>query len=162
MTAQLSIPVSALSVIETKPFSALTYTTQATLQTISNFNPIPEELYQEAEWLGLTPTGAIQYIYEGVNGDDTNEFKLEIALPVTATDIESEKFALKTFEPFRCVSYTFTGPWDAMMAMYDALFVTFYQAGYQVDPAKRVREVYTVVDFENPENCVTDIQIGVA
>jgi effector-binding domain-containing protein len=162
MTSQLIIPVSALSVIETKPFNALTYTTQTTLRTISDFNPIPEKLYEEAERLALIPAGAIQYIYTGVNGDETNEFQLEIALPVEAAEIQSDKFALKTFESFRCVSYTFSGPWDAFMVMYDALFGAFYQAGYQTDSAKRVREVYNVVDFETPENCVTDILIGVA
>lgn len=160
MTAQLTIPVGALSIIETKPFNALTYATQATLRDLNGLNAIPGELYQEAERLGLIPTGAIQYIYEGVNGDETNVFRLEIALPVDAVEIESEKFTLKTFAPFHCVSYTFAGPWDSFMAMYDALFAAFYQAGYTTD--RRVREVYNVADFENPENCVTDIQIGLA
>ncbi len=160
MTTQLSIPTQALSAIQTVPFTALTFSTTTTLQAIGQYSHVPGELYDEAARLGLTPAGPIQYVYTGVNSDETNEFTLEIALPVATSENPTSRFATKTFDAFSCVQYTYAGPWDAMMAMYDALFATFYQAGYQADPDKRVREVYTVVDFENPENCVTEIQIG--
>lgn len=158
MTTQSEIPADALLVKETEPFTALTFTTRATLRTMQQHSHVPERLYAEAERLGTTPGGPIQYVYTGASGDETNEFLLEIALPVSGFLGQPDGFTLKTFEPFRCVSYTFAGPWNEFMTMYDALFAAFYQQGYQTD--QRVREVYTVVDMENPTNCVTDIQIG--
>ena len=158
MTTQVEISQNALLVKETGPFTALCFTTQATLQTIEQYNGVPEQLYVEAERLGVQPTGPIQYVYTGVNGDETNEFRLEIALPVQETAGAPNGLAYKTFEPFRCVSYTYRGAWDTFMAVYDALFAQFHRHGYQTDG--RVREVYAVVDFEDRDNCVTEFQIG--
>lgn len=153
------IAPTALSEKETEPFTALTFSTRATLKTMNQHNYVPDELCQEAQRLSLTPAGPIQYIYTDVTGDETNEFLLEIALPVSGTVSQpGEPFVANTFLPFRCVSYTFTGPWTDLMPTYDALFPAFYQAGYQTD--QRVREVYSVVDFDNPQNHVTEIQIG--
>ena len=158
MTAQLTIPRNALSESETVPFTALTFTTRVTLQTLHIYQHVPQELCTEAERLGLTPTGPIQYVYTDVTGDGINEFGLEIALPVRQTDEKPFGFSYKVFGSFRCLSYTFSGPWNELITAYDALFATINQAGYQTN--NRVREVYTVVDLAEPENCVTVIQIG--
>ncbi len=142
------------------PFTALTFSTRATLRTLDQHNHVPGELYTEAEQLGLTPTGPIQYIYTGVSGDEFNEFGLEIALPVAHTQTKPFGFSLKTFAPFRCVNHQFTGSWEQLPTVYDALFPAFYQAGHKYNG--HVREVYAVVDFDNPDNHVTEIQVGVA
>lgn len=152
------IAPESLSVATTVPFMALTFSTRATLLTLNQHNHVPGELYTEAEQLGLTPTGPIQYIYAGVSGDETNEFGLEIVLPVAHTQAKPFGFSLKTFAPFRCVSYEYTGPWDELPAVYDALFPAFYQAGHKYNG--HIREVYTATDFDNPNNHVTEIQVG--
>jgi len=158
MTAQLTIPQTDLHVVETLPFTALVFTTRATLPTLAKHGHVPEELYTEADRLGLVPAGPLQYIYTGVMGSESAEFGLEIVLPIGPTTVKPFGFRLKTFEPFRCVSYTYAGSWGEFMPMYDALFATFNRGGYRTD--NRLREVYTVIDMKNPANCVTDIQIG--
>ena len=160
MTTQLTSPVNALLINETEPFTALTFTTHTTLPKLSQYSAVANELCQEAARLNLDITGPIQWVYTGVNGDETNEFRLEIALPIRQPGGSSDKFAYKVFGMFRCATYTHTGPWSELMAVYDALFPQFYQEGYQNDG--HVREVYSVVDLANQANCVTEIQVGIA
>ena len=159
MTTQLMIPENALLVKETEPFVALTFTANATLKTISEYSHVPENLYDEASRLGLVANGPIQYIYTGVNGDESNVFRLEIALPIQQPGDKPFAFNYQEFPSFRCTSYTHTGSWDDFPELYDALFGQLYRDGYQNDG--RVREVYLVVDLENSENCVTEIQVRV-
>ncbi|MBD2699755.1 GyrI-like domain-containing protein [Spirosoma sp. BT702] len=159
MTTQLSIPENALSIQETVLFTALTFTTRATLRTLAQYAPsVAENLYREANRLNLNVAGPVQWIYTGVNGDETNEFQLEIALPIAQAGEPSAKFPYKTFPSFRCATYSYTGPWGDLLGVYDVLFSQFYRNGYQNNGY--VREVYTTVDLEDQENCVTEIQIG--
>ena len=159
MTTQLSIPENALSVKEIPSFTALCFTTRATLRTLSqHISTVAESLYREADRLGLEVTGPIQWIYTGVNGDETNEFQLEIVLPIAQPGNPSEQFTYQVFPSFRCAAYTHTGPWSDFGELYDTLFAQLYRDGYQNDG--RVREIYAVIDFQNQERCVTEIQIG--
>ena len=159
MTTQLSIPKNALVASETQPFTALCFTTRATLQTLSQYAPdVAENLYQEASRLNLVIAGPIQWIYTGVNGDETAEFQLEIALPIRESGASSLQFSYKNFPTFRYAGYAYTGPWSGFSELYDTLFGQLYRDGYQNDG--HVREVYRVINLENPSECVTDIQIG--
>lgn len=159
MTTQQTAPVVDLLVKETEPFTALSFTTRATLGTLTQHSHVPENLYHEADRLGLLPTGPIQYVYTGVNGDETNEFQLAIALPVHQAGDQPYGFHYQQFPAFRCASYTHLGSWEEFGSVYDELFTQFYRDGYQNDG--RVREVYAVIDLENPANCVTEIQVGI-
>lgn len=159
MTTQLSIPENALSEKTTQPFTALCFSTPATLRTLAQYAPgVAERLYNEAAKLGLDVTGPVQWIYTGVNGDETAEFQLEIVLPIRQPGGQSDTFSYQTFPAFRCLSYTYTGAWSDFGEVYDALFGQLYRSGYQNDG--RVREIYAAVDFQNQERCVTEIQIG--
>lgn len=160
MTTQLSIPENALSEKVTQSFTALTFTTRATLLTLSqHVEHVAQNLYDEAARLKLDITGPIHWVYTGVNGDETNEFQLEIVLPISQPGSPSDQFTYQVFPSFRCVSYIYTGSWSDMGELYDVLFAQLYRDGYQGDG--RVREIYSTVDFENPANCVTEIQIAI-
>ena len=159
MTTQLSIPENALSVKEIPSFMALCFTTRATLPTLSQHAfGVAEKLHYEAARLGLDTAGPVQWIYTGINGDETNEFQLEIVLPIRQPGAEPDGFSYRVFPAFHCASYTYTGPWSDFLQVYNALFAQLYRDGYQNDG--RIREVYAGIDMENPENCVTEIQIG--
>lgn len=159
MTTQQTTPVTNLLVKETEPFTALTFTTQATLRSLTQHSHVPENLYQEANRLSLSPAGPIQYVYTGVTGNETNEFRLTIALPVRQPADQPFGFSYQELPAFRCASYTHTGSWADFSNLYDTLFTQFYQDGYQNDG--RIREIYIVVDLANPANCVTEIQIAI-
>ncbi|MVM39980.1 GyrI-like domain-containing protein [Spirosoma sp. HMF3257] len=159
MTTQLTIPENALLEKETQPFTAITFTTRTTLQTLSQYAPrVAHDLYREASRLHLDIAGPIQWIYTGVTGDQTNEFQLEIVLPIHQPGKQSDNFSYQTFPAFHCLSYTHTGPWSDFGELYDALFGQFHRDGHQTDG--RVREVYIIVDLEHMEKCVTEIQIA--
>jgi predicted transcriptional regulator YdeE len=159
MTTQLIIPEQALQIKETKAFTALCFTTRATLLPLSEYAPgVGQALHREASRLGLDVCGSIQWIYIGVNGDETNEFQLEIVLPIRQPGLLSTQFTYATFPSFRCACYAYQGAWSDLGQVYDELFAQLYRSGYQNDGY--VREVYDVVDLENQANCVTDIQIG--
>lgn len=149
-----------LTIKDVAPFTALCFTTQATLRTLDQHSHAPERLYQEAQRLRLIPSGPLQYIYTDVNGNADNVFHLDIILPVNEVVGEPNDLSFITVRPFHCVTHTHVGPWSDFPELYDALFAEFYRKGYQ--GGSIVREVYTVVDFENPVNCVTEIQIGLA
>lgn len=159
MTTQQTITENALLVKETEPFMALTFTTNATLKTLAAQSHVPENLYDEADRLGLTVGGPVQYIYTGVGGDGNIPFRLDIALPIHQRVAIPFAFSYQPFPSFRCLSYTHFGSWDDFPEIYDALFTQFRRARYQNDG--RIREVYMAVDNENRENCVTEIQIGI-
>lgn len=160
MTTQLEIPGNALAVTKVEPFNALCFTTQATLRTLSEHAPgVAQHLYREAARLQLQTTGPIQWIYTGVNGDEANEFQLEIALPISRPGDSPNDCTYYMFPAFRCACHTHTGPWSDFGELYNALFAQLYRDGYQNDG--RVREIYSVVDASNPANCVTEIQIGI-
>ncbi len=160
MTATIEIPENALADKETAPFTALCFTTHTTLATLSEWNHVVGELYIEAARLGLTTTGPVQYIYAGVTGDVHNEFQVDIALPIAAPTDSAGTFSYKTFAAFRYAAYTYTGAWADFSAVYDALFGQLYGSGRRNDG--HIREVYTYVDKDRPETCVTEIQIGLA
>ena len=156
----IEIPETALADTETAPFTALCSTTRTTLATLSDWNHVPGELYIEADRLGLHMNGPIQYIYTGVTGDTSNEFQLDIAFPVVAPAGSAGTFTYKAFTGFRCAAYTYFGPLNDFPSVYDTLFEQFYDSGRRNDG--HIRKVYAVADFENPANCVTEIQIGLA
>lgn len=175
-----AIAIPALTVSTEPAFTALCFNTPATLATLAQFNEVPGLLYDEAARLGLTVSGPIQYVYDGVNGDELNEFGLTIALPIREPEPSastpgastpavprpgastpgtlSEGLSLQTLPAFRCTTYTYAGAWDTFPAMYDALFPAFYQQGHSY--TGHVREVYEVVDFEQTDRCITQIQVG--
>jgi len=161
MTTQLCIPENALQEKEILPFTGLCFTTRATLSTLSHhIFHVAQSLYEEAARLNLTTAGPIQWIYTGVNGSETNEFQLEIALPISQPGNQSDTFTYQVFPAFRCATYSHTGPWSDFGELYDALFSQLYRNGYQNDG--RIREVYTVIDSEAPVRCTTEIQIALA
>jgi effector-binding domain-containing protein len=159
-TTAINIPDNALVATETAPFTALGFTTRTTLTTISAWNHVPGELLDEAARLGLTIAGPIQYIYTGVNGNDTNVFQLDIVLPVKTAGPPAETFDYRYVAGFPCLSYRHTGHWDTMPAVYDQLFGQLHAGGRKNDG--HVREVYHVVNTEAPGTCVTEVQIGLA
>lgn len=161
MTTQQTAPVIDLQVKQVAPFSALCFTTRTTLPSLSQYyGTIADSLYREAERLTLNVTGQIQWIYTGVNGAETNEFQLDIALPIHQPGQESEEFNYHVFGAFRCACHTHNGTWSELATVYNTLFPQFYQLGYQNDG--RVREIYKLIDLHNLANCITEIQIAIA
>ncbi|MBO0930795.1 GyrI-like domain-containing protein [Fibrella aquatilis] len=153
------ITISTMPVLTTGPFTGLCFQMRTTLANMKQgVGDIPGRMYAEAGRLGLTITGPMAFHYNGATGDPTNEFDLTIVVPIATEGTEPTGFTYQTIAPFHCTQYTYKGPWEGLSATYDALFPAFYAQGHTYN--KQVREVYAVVDFDNTNNHVTEIQVG--
>lgn len=163
MTTTLLIPENALTVKEVEPFLALTIKLRTSLPALAETGGAANrQLCAEAIRLGINATVPTQWLYSGFSGHPDDDFDLHIALPIHSrvAGIPSSDFAVHYVPTFHCTHYTYTGSWRDLSDVYEALFDQFYAADHVYDGC--IREVYQVVDRQDMNNCVTDIQIGIA
>lgn len=116
------------------------------------------ELKAECDKLGITTSNIQHWVYFGANGDPKNEFELHICLEV-ANEVPSEKYQFQELPTFKCVTTKHLGSWDNFAATYEKFVPQIGQEGHTLTNISR--EVYLTVDMDNPENNVTEIQVGV-
>jgi effector-binding domain-containing protein len=141
------------------PFVALVSSQRTTLKRLSECEPVMHALYNEATRLNLTINGPSQWHYIGASGDDSQEFQLDIVLPIQQVGASPETCFYKEMPGFACVSHEHTGPWSDMPTVYDQVFAQFYRDGYT--EGNIVREIHTVVDINDPTKCITEVQVEV-
>jgi effector-binding domain-containing protein len=144
------------------PFYSLTFTVQTSLSQLGQYvRNVASELYKEAVQNELEITGAIYWIYEGMDGNPETVFDLTIALPISKPEkaITSEKFSIKMLQSFTYVSTFHFGEWNRLSASYVKIIGEITGAGLTMTSV--YREQYIAMDFDNPEANVTIIQVGV-
>ncbi|RAK02633.1 GyrI-like small molecule binding protein [Larkinella arboricola] len=141
--------------------TTLAFSTRTTLPELNAFvRTVARQLYREAVRLDLEITGPIIWQYDGVDGKPETVFQLDILLPIHSAQGEpADTLAFKTVAAFSCASVEHTGPWDGLAIVYPSLRSRLMQEGYQ--QGARSREVYINMDFENPANNVTEIQVQI-
>ena len=120
---------------------------------------LPNELVEKALELGLEIAGPQIWVYDGADGNPNTPFELTIALPVAQAAGEPGKFRFAEFPEMNCISEIHKGPWAKLGDTYHKLMPAIMQQGLAYTGISR--EVYHVCDFENQENCITEIQIEV-
>ena len=163
MTTTLLNQENALAIDETVPFIALTIGLRTNLAALAESGRrASQQLQAEATRLGLDASVAAHWLYTGLSGHPDDDFDLDIALPISSSIVGTpgSSFAIRAIPAFHCATHTYTGSWNNLAKVYNALFQHFYADDHVYDG--RVREIYRVVDSENRENCVTDIQLGIA
>jgi effector-binding domain-containing protein len=118
----------------------------------------PMSLAAQASKEGYIINGPQFWNYTGMDGNPDTKFQLEICFPV------DEKFAKHSenviqIPGFRCAALTVKGPWSELGKAYEKLVAEM--AAENLRPGINCREQYLVVDFEHPENNVTEIQLGI-
>lgn len=144
------------------PFYSLVFTSETSLAQLGQYvRGIARELYTEAVKNELEITGAIYWIYEGMDGNPETVFHLTIALPVSkpVEAIASEKFSIQMQDAFTYVSTVHFGEWNTLSASYVKVIGEINEAGFTM--TRVYREQYIAMDFDNPEANVTIIQVGV-
>lgn len=144
------------------PFYSLTFTVQTSLSQLGQYvRNIAGELYKEAVQNELEITGAIYWIYEGMDGNPETVFDLTIALPVSKPlkGVSPEKFSIKLQDSYTYVSIVHFGEWSTLSASYVKIIGEITGAG--ITMTRVYREQYIAMDFDNPEANVTIIQVGV-
>jgi effector-binding domain-containing protein len=120
---------------------------------------LPNELVEKAMELGLEITGPQIWVYDGCDENPNTPFELTIAVPVAKAAGDPGKFRYAEFPEMNCISEIHKGPWSQLGETYQKLMPAIMQKGYVYTGISR--EVYLLCDFENQENCITEIQIEV-
>jgi effector-binding domain-containing protein len=120
---------------------------------------LPEELMGKAFELAPGKNIPQIWIYEGADNNMDKPIKLTMSIPVEKSSGDHGKFSFYELPELNCISEIHHGPWEKLGETYCKLMPAIAQQGYTYTGMSR--EIYTVVDFENPENCVTEIQIEV-
>ena len=142
------------------PIPVIYFSTRTTFREISKFVAnVAKELYATAASNELLPTGPIHWVYDGADGKPDTEFDLEIALPVNGYLKPWSAFAEKTLPAFECATVLHQGAWDHLFETYDQLIDEIKSQGKQMTGI--CREQYIYMDFNDPTNNITQVQIGI-
>ena len=138
----------------------LFFTTRTALKDIAQYvGTVAKQLYAVAAKQELLPTGPLQWIYLGADGKPDTVFTLEIALPVDGLPKEESLFLYKELPPFECVSTLHHGAWEHLYKTYDRVIGDVLANGKSLSGF--CREQYLYMDFNNPANNITEVQIGI-
>ena len=120
---------------------------------------LPNEMMEKVTELKLDVTGPQIWVYDGNDGNPNTRFELTIAIPVAQKAGDPGKFRFAEFPEYKCISEIHKGSWANLGQTYQKLIPAIMQQG--ITHTGISREVYKVCDFENQENCITEIQIEV-
>lgn len=136
------------------------FSTEATLMELGMYVRVKaHETYIEAVKNNLEITGPIYWIYSGMDGNPETKFKLDIGVPVQNVKPTFDGIKCKTIEKMELATSIHEGAWDKFPQSYSSLVGEIIKSGRT--PNGIAREVYINIDFENPENNITEIQLGV-
>ena len=139
------------------PLTVLYSSHQTTMQQLHQFGPVMAELYAEAGRKSYI-NGPLHWIYNGMDGLPGTLFTLEIALPVRKA-FPSAAFQTKELDFFKAITFPCEGPWEQLPGSHAQIMQCLAQ--HQIPVTHECREVFLNIDFEQPGNNVTEIQIGV-
>lgn len=117
------------------------------------------EMYQQAIAAGLEVSGPVQWHYHQFDGKPETIFRLDIGLPVTATAPVPAPYKCEILPAFDCVSAQHEGGWDKLGSTYGKLTGAIQALGIQMSGYNR--EQYFQYDFSQPDQNITNVQIGV-
>lgn len=161
MMTTFTLTTQKLNAMEKKKVEktpVLMYTMKATLATIAEApGAIPDELVTKANELGLEIAGPQIWQYRNVDGNPNSQFDLDICLPVNEMKGDPGKFQFEVLPEITCISEIHKGSWSKLSNTYNRLMGEMTRKG--IVPGNMSREIYHVCDFENEENCITEVQM---
>ncbi len=146
--------------IKTHPPMKVLYSThQTTINELSQFvGTVVKQLYREAANNDVLVSGPAYWIYYGMDGKPDTIFTLEIAIPIQGP-MKTSLFATKELPAFKAASHVHETAWMKMPETYGQLMQFISTNNLQMTGI--CREIYWNIDFETPENNLTEIQIGI-
>jgi len=140
-----------------KPQTVFSETMTTTLRQIVQYvGTTPARLLSEAIEAGFEPCAPQIWLYEGATGNPDEAFQLTIAIPVEDNDQAHPK--LQKLEAFYCAEKEVQGSWEQFVSIYPEFIG--HLMGQKKELSNDCREVYHEVDFDQPANNRTAIQIG--
>lgn len=134
-------------------------THQTTLSELGKLvGSVLKELYKEAIKNDVLVSGPCYWIYQGMDGSPETIFTLDIAIPIQGI-IKDSHFATKELPTFKAVSHMHEKDWTKLSDSYGQIMQFIGKS--KVDMTGECREIYWNIDFANPENNLTEIQVGI-
>jgi effector-binding domain-containing protein len=141
-------------------FTALSFSVQTNFAGIFQYVRVKAaELYKDAVENNLEITGPVYWIYTGMDGHSDTIFNLDIVIPVTKPETYLGKFEVKTVQSLKFLSAIHAGSWEKLPDTYNQLFMETGKKNYV--PNGICREVYLHMDFAQPANNLTEVQVGI-
>ncbi len=146
--------------IKTHPPMRVLYSThQTTLSQLGQLaGVVVKELYAEAARNQVLVSGPCYWIYKGMDGQPETVFTLDIALPIQGS-IRESSFATKDLPAFKAAVHVHESGWEKLGGAYAQVFQYVAHNHHQI--TGEFREVYLNIDMENPENNLTEVQVGI-
>ena len=140
--------------------TVLMYTLKSSLATMTtDVGNLPDEMMTIVQKLGLEITGPQIWQYTDSDGQPNTKFTLDICIPVKAANGDPGKFKFLTLPEFKCISEIHKGAWDKLGNTYQRIMGEITRKSIPFTGVSR--EIYIGCDFENPENCVTEVQMEI-
>ena len=129
-------------------------------EMLQKLGTIPQELEASVSKAGKEVTGPAIWVYNCPDGNIENEFILDVTLPVNEMfEPDDSRFVCKELPEFKCLIDYNKGPWNQVGKVYESMMKHARENGINIKHLSR--EVYQVCDFENQENCVTEVQLEI-
>jgi effector-binding domain-containing protein len=159
--------------IRTHPcMNVLFSTREATLSDLPAFaGTVVRELYQYVADLDLLVCGPQYWFYYGMDGQpgaaggglptrNDTKFTLEICLPVRGKIPTALLPWFKCIPAFRCLSSRYEGPWGGLAEHYQKMIAHISANDQKMSGI--FAESFLHLDFDQPENQITEVQIGIS
>ncbi len=149
--------------IDTKQVTSKSYIAIKEDSTLSNMHEFVEknscQLYSEAEDMGLTIIGPIEFIYKNCTGNPDEIFELMLALPIKEKIGEPKKNFYYDEAAYVCAHKDFRGSMKILPQGWHAFYDEVRASDYEIDHRDISKEIYKGwVSFESDKNS-TELQI---
>ena len=133
---------------------------ESSLATLTNdVGTLANDLQKMASDLNLEIIGPQFWQYTNSDGQPNTKFLLDICIPVKEAKGNPSRFKFVELPVFNCISEIHKGPWNTMMNAYQKIMGEVARKSIPFSGVSR--EVYILSDFENQENCITEIQFEI-
>lgn len=126
---------------------------------VSDTGSISESLMQKVSELNLEIGTSLVWQYRNCDGRPDTVFDLEMCIPIKEMKGDSSPFQYSSLKEFKCIATTHHGSWSRLSSCYEKLMGFLYSNKYNYTGISR--EIYHVCDFENQDNCITEVQVGI-
>lgn len=132
---------------------------ETTLREINKYvGNTPAMVAEEALKKGYKIIGPQIWNYMGADGNPDTKFTIDICFPIEQSDINNGSDT-KILGGFKAACHILKGPWSELSTAYSALMGEMNEKGLQL--SSYCREVYHLCDFNEQNNCITEIQLGI-
>lgn len=136
------------------------YTAETTITDVGQFvRTTPLDVYRAAINAGMEVLGPQYWIYNGFDGKPNTRFTLQIGVPVDSITESVAGYSVVALPTMECATAIHNGSWANLITSYEKLIGEVLASGRNLSGI--AREAYLHIDFNSPDNCRTEIQLGI-